>query len=335
SIASAAEGDELACNMIDGYEDVTLSSDLVFSTTPVSGSKMTGHADNGKIYFWGRVNGATATECEFTLTTSSGDVTVKVPAANVFKNNAFNIASSFAPALPSGALKGVFSVSDTKKVYFSKGNLYADRLENLYFEANQYSSASSFDESHISHFFYSEDARGAIKGHSFGEEYLFCDESHKVSVDRGEAIYYALSKEEWQYLFITRADASSKVGFATVGGVEGIIILPDTFTDPMKNNGNAAFAPKSSTGWTANIYTIGGNWEAMETAGAVFLPAAGFRSGSDFLSDVYGYGYYCSSTVIDCERAYYMYFTSDGVNTYHSAERDRHGHSIRLVTDVK
>ena len=38
SIASAAEGDELACNMIDGYEDVTLSSDLVFSTTPVSGN---------------------------------------------------------------------------------------------------------------------------------------------------------------------------------------------------------------------------------------------------------------------------------------------------------
>ena len=42
-----------------------------------------------------------------------------------------------------GALPGKFSVSATKQVYFSKGNLYADGDKALHFEANQYDSANS------------------------------------------------------------------------------------------------------------------------------------------------------------------------------------------------
>ena len=238
--------------------------------------------------------------------------------------------------VPDGALPGVFSVSATKKVHFSQGNLWADGDKALHFEANQYSStsssASSWDASHVSHFTWSSTIGAAVETTCSGDN-LFCDKSHKVSVDGGEAIYYALSTEEWQYLFNTRADASSKVGFATVGGVKGIIILPDTFTDPMKNNGSAAFAPKSSVGWTANIYTIGGNWEAMETAGAVFLPAAGYRN-KNRVYDVGDSGFYWSSTAKDSRYAYYMYFPSYNVAPS-SLDLRSMSYSVRLITESK
>lgn len=99
-----------------------------------------------------------------------------------------------------------------------------------------------------------------------------------------------LSKDEWLYLF----HDSKKFGFATVGGVPGIIILPDSFTDPKTNKGSKAFVSQT-TGWTANEFAAGGNWDAMENAGAVFLPAAGYREGTDD-TKVGSVGFYWSSS---------------------------------------
>ena len=203
----------------------------------------------------------------------------------------------------------------------------------MHFEANQYSSASSWDASHVSHFTWSSTVEAAVGDYNEGEGYLFCDEIHKVSVDGGEAIYYALSTEEWQYLFNTRDAAASKVGYATVGGVNGIIILPDNFTDPMKNNGNGAFVPKSSTGWDINVYKSGDNWNAMESAGAVFLPAAGGRDGSS-VSDVGFNGLYWSSTAEDEYYAYYVHFNFNAVIP-DSSKDSSNGYSVRLITESK
>ena len=99
----------------------------------------------------------------------------------------------------------------------------------------------------------------------------------------------------------------------------------------MKNNGSAAFVPKSTIGWTANVYTIGGNWEAMETAGAVFLPAAGRRDGSD-VSSVGDYGGYWSSTAHAPDDAYGVDFNSSDVYPIITADRNR-GYSVRLITE--
>lgn len=208
-------------------------------------------------------------------------------------------------------LPGKFSVSATKQVYFSKGNLWADGSNALHFEANQYSSASSWNASHVSHFTWSSTVEAAVDNNS--GDYLFCDESHKVSVDGGEAIYYALSKDEWTYLF-----SNHSYKWASVNGLRGYVIAPDGFK-----------------GELANSYA---NDAELVTAGnLVFLPTAGHRCGSD-VSLVGANGYYWSSTALDSASMYSLYFEVDGAwpdEVYDSRSTGYNGYSVRLVTEVK
>ena len=213
------------------------------------------------------------------------------------------------PKLPDGALSGEFSVSATKKVHFSKGNLYADGDKALHFEANQYSTASSWNASHVSHFTWSSTVEAAVGNNNSGD-YLFCDESHKVSVDGGEAIYYALSRDEWTYLFNNHSKK-----WASVSGLGGYVIAPDGFEGDL-----------------ANSYA---NDAELVTAGnLVFLFAAGNRRGSD-VSLVGANGYYWSSTAFDSVSTYYLYFDSDGVYPNDGYDGRDNGFSVRLVTEVK
>lgn len=157
---------------------------------------------------------------------------------------------------------------------------------------------------------------------------------------------------EWEYVLTGRTDAASKVGFATVGGQNGIIILPDEFTDPMKNGGSGAFVPKATTGYGANVYTAGGDWEAMEANGAVFLPSAGGRLGTTVTVDGdsripytdNSHGGYWSSTCTygggynrpDYTRACYVKLFSNAVSVGTGTNtQQRYGLSVRLVRDVE
>jgi len=139
-----------------------------------------------------------------------------------------------------------------------------------------------------------------------------------------------LSIKEWDYLFRSRLNASSKFGYATVAGVYGIILLPDLFTDPMTNGGSGAFVPEATTGWTANVYTSGGNWDAMESAGAIFLPTAGYRDGS-YVANAGKYGFYWSSTVDDANYAWSVNISSDVISTSYALRYT--GLSVRLVRE--
>jgi len=55
-----------------------------------------------------------------------------------------------------------------------------------------------------------------------------------------------------------------------------------------------SFTPTPNN-YTTNVYTAG-DWELMEAAGAVFLPAAGDRFGTDINSIKAGNGYYWTPT---------------------------------------
>ena len=246
----------------------------------------------------GNVHAVTAGTANITVTTTDGGKTatcaVKVKAA-----------------LPANPLPGEFSVSTTKKVHFSKGNLWADGSNALHFEDAQWKSASagSKDASHVSHFTWSDNITRAVSDSNSGDN-LFCDESHKVSVDGGDAIYYALSKDEWIYLFNNHTK-----GWASVNGKIGYVIAPDGFT----GNLESSYADDAALASAGNL---------------VFLPAAGYCSGSN-VDDVGGSGHYWSSTVVIYSfSAYDVVFDSNyfdpGFFDYRS-----YGLSVRLVTDVK
>ena len=209
--------------------------------------------------------------------------------------------------LPADAHKGVFSVSANKKVYFSQGNLWADYNKALHFEANQYSFAGIFDADHRSYFTWSSTVEAAVGNTNSGDN-LFCDESHKVSVDGSEAIYYALSKYEWRYLFNNHSKK-----WATVNSVKGYVIAPD----------NVILQAKK-TSYTAT---------ELNDANLVFLPAAGLRYGS-YVYNVGVSGYYWSSSAYDSDHAYDVNFDSDDVYLDFIDFRN-FGFSVRLITECQ
>jgi hypothetical protein len=114
--------------------------------------------------------------------------------------------------------------------------------------------------------------------------------SNTTLTNSGTEKWRTLSKEEWEYLFSN----SAKYGPATVAERAGIVLLPDSFSDPNKNGGSGAFVSVSQkTG-----------------AGAVFLPAGGI-----FYQGTFGYssadmGHYWTSTpnTNGNTKAYYFAF---------------------------
>lgn len=249
------------------------------------------------------------------------------------------------------ALVGDFSVANGKQVRFAKANLrcdvwYESRGPEWRFSDNQYNynTTGVVNPGVITLFTWGYNPEKSIITNS--------SDGYNVSVANGENLtqtqdwgsaiddkgtWRTLTVAEWNYLFEGRAGAAHKYGFATVNGTHGILVLPDIFTDPMKNGGSGAFVPQTiTTEWNANVYTTGGNWEAMEAAGALFLPAAGSRSGNSIQLNFGGnyettYGRYWSSSYN--KGAYALLFEGDG-KLYTSTADTSLGYSVRLITEA-
>lgn len=244
-----------------------------------------------------------------------------------------------------------FSVSSTKQVFFSKGNLYYDGSKYC-FEGNQYHTTSGNEtSSHVGHFYWSSGKGTARSLLNYTDPCAATDdeffanhpESFAVNGQTGWSVLTGGQNGEWYYLLNTRTDAAKKVGYATVCGKNGIILLPDDFEDPKTNTSTScvggAFVPISSTGWDQNVYTSGDNWNSMESAGAVFLPAAGSRDGASgrpkpALVNYFGErGYYWSVTPSDVGTACSVLFIDGYVDPSGNGTRAR-AFSVRLVTDI-
>lgn len=102
--------------------------------------------------------------------------------------------------------------------------------------------------------------------------------------------WYTPKRIELDYLLHTRANAASLYAEGKVGCINGLIVLPDVWNLPQGLTFNAGFA----SGFNTNTYTYS-QWALMESAGAVFLPAAGYRGGATNYS-VGTYGCYWAST---------------------------------------
>ena len=139
-------------------------------------------------------------------------------------------------------------------------------------------------------------------------------------------LWRTLTSSEWNYLFNTRKNAEYLWSRGTVNGVYGMILLADDFVKPA----SVTWTPAAS-GWTTNVYDAE-HWKAMETAGAVFLPAAGSRYGQD-VDDVQSYGGYWSGTASNSRSACRLGFDDYRLFPQISNRRD-YGDSVRLVQDL-
>lgn len=217
--------------------------------------------------------------------------------------------------MPNDFLIGTFSVADGKKVCFAKGNLYYNANTSTWsLKDNQYSITSSWSSTDCGHFYWRDNRNSYFYGatersvNKLGMDGV-------AEVDWGRAYnndntnITVLTKAEWEYL-LNRTD---KKGFGTVNGVKGIVLLPDVFRDPYSGTGseyNNRFTPDGT--YAQNTYNLDG-WERMEYAGAVFLPVAGCRVGSDnnpqFLSTDRAY-YWAKDRESNNGMPYWLY--SDG-----------------------
>jgi len=240
-----------------------------------------------------------------------------------------------------GASKSLFSVSETQKVHFSRGNLQYQASSNTWrFAENQYdyygeanSSVSSTYSGWIDLFGWGTGNNPTLSSTATNDYMEYHEWGDNAIVNGGNqaSMWRTLTYEEWQYLFATRTDATSKYGTAIIDGrYKGLVLLPDDWTLPSDVSFTAGFKDTGTDDdYSQNNYTIA-EWQKMEEAGALFFPAAGVREGTAIWNvDVYGL-YWSSSSAYEIH-CYDLWFSSSIVWPSHD---ERYlGFSVRLVKD--
>ena len=245
-----------------------------------------------------------------------------------------------------GAINGYFSIGESSKISFSQGNLqYQASTGTWRFAEHQYDMIGS-DNSNISSSYsgwidlfgwgtsgyngknpYMTSTNYSDYGDGYndiaGTSYDWGVYNKIYNGGNSAGMWRTLTNSEWNYVISNRTDASYLRGTATVNGVNGLILLPDNWTLP-----TGVTFTYGEGGWSQNTYSAS-EWSKMEANGAVFLPAAGYRDGTD-VYNVGSYGYYWSSSAYDGYYAHCLDFGSCGVNTDDYDYRDD-GPSVRLV----
>ena len=258
-----------------------------------------------------------------------------------------------------GVLNGEFSVSAVKKVHFSRGNLRAYYNSSgsweWYFHTNQYDyvgnavgntaingkgSLSSTNQ-YVDLFGWSTSSTSyGIYNSTNNSQYSgSLLDWGSIAIANGGYVancWFTMSYTQWSYLLNSRTTTTTNMPTGTnsgsaryikaqVASKNGLILFPDNYAHPT----GASVSVSNAAYNTANIgygsFTVSAeNWTKMEEAGAVFLPAGGYRHGTEII-DAGSYGAYWTSggTSLD-----YSSSIVEEYNTQHST-----GCSVRLVIE--
>ena len=199
-----------------------------------------------------------------------------------------------------GVLEGVFSVAPEKQVRFSAGNLQYNAVAGLWRFADK-----QYDRIGDDNLRYGKNYAGWIDPFAWGTSgyrekypYYFSPNSayygngadkniDGTSYDWGvynrianggdrEGMWRTLSVYEWDYLLTGRPDAWLLRTMGQVNGVQGLVVMPDDWLkrgfDTLLYSTIYLFTPEQ--------------WQVMERAGAVFLPAAGMCKMMNYVAGV-------------------------------------------------
>ena len=260
---------------------------------------------------------------------------------------------------PNGILPGKFSVSSSKKVQFSQGNLqYQASTKTWRFAHHQYDIIGNNDVAGYGNSYIGNTYSGWIDlfGWGTGNNPVLSSTSesnYRVFVDWGtNAIsnggnqanqWRTLSKDDLDYLFLQRGNAAKLLGLGKVNGRRGLIILPDNWHTPS----DVTFTPSTSLGMTRDTYSYSDSgsdhyrdnvytaeqWNIMESAGAVFLPEAGYRRSTSYEPS---YGCYWSSYKRSDGYVMHLEFSNHEIIPHTMAElKSYDGLSVRLVREIE
>ena len=267
------------------------------------------------------------------------------------------------PTLPEGVLNGLFSVSENAQVRFSQGNLqyqastgtwrFAESQTDYIGEGNA-NVGESYDgwidlfgwgtsgynhggnayqpwstSEHYSDYY----AYGGAHNHLF-EQSGQADWGYNAIANGGNAEnagWRTLRREEWKYLMEERTTVSG-IHFANacVDGTNGMLLFPDNWDGSYTINA----ADHYSADFTNNLISAT-DWTSLQSAGVVFLPAAGVRAEGTQTAYIQSGSVYWSSTASSNELAYSMYFIVGEKHRDVDANDRVLGASVRLVMDLE
>ena len=235
---------------------------------------------------------------------------------------------------------GVFSVSADKQVTFSPGNLQYHRMNKEWRFAENQTDCIGEDNIYdgwLDLFGWSTTVTNfGVSTSKDGADYYgsFVDwGTNKIGTD-ARRTWRTLTEDEWLYLLDSRPSASTLQGIAQVNGVNGLILLPDDWTCPTGITFTSGLSDGSVEAYGQYQTFSADQWSKLESAGAVFLPAAGYRHRYDSnVSGVQDRGYYWSATEDHGDLAICFFFHSNEV--YMSNDDLNNGLSVRLVKDLQ
>jgi hypothetical protein len=275
--------------------------------------------------------------------------------------------------IPVGAIKGKFTINNTgKQVYFAKGNLQAvctsadnnpssPETFTWQFAENQWDCVGNNAANNSIDGNGSVSAAGTVDlfGWSTAATTYGIHNSTSGSdysgdfVDWGGIIgtgWRTLTKDEWNYLFMTRESGSKVNGMspspdnarythATIntdngtGGIRGMILFPDGVTVNYSDATSWGGINQYSN-WNGSTKCTTSQWNALAAKGFVFLPTGGVRNGTK-ISNSNNNGYYWSSYTASPTSGY-AHYTRVVPTTEPTTDSDSRkiGISVRLVYEV-
>ncbi len=295
-----------------------------------------------------------AGEYTFTFEYSTNILTITYPTATPTPT----------PSDDANKLPGAFSVSGTKVVYFSKGNLQATTADNgntwtWGFAEKQYDVIGDAVANKAINGGGTVSSNGAVDlfgWSSNANNYYGIDNSTSVDDYSGNfqdwganmgSDWRTLNGAQWEYLLHTREPGSlaggtsnprfTRATILTDGtapsqNIFGLILFPDDFNDG--NNyieGVTWNGINSYSSYVSPTSCTTAGWATLESMGCVFLPAPGWRSGNE-VTNAGAFGIYWSSSKESEENASCIYFSNTDVSAFHSYITT--GASVRLVSET-
>ena len=266
--------------------------------------------------------------------------------------------------IPTGAINGKFTINaDGDQVYFSQGNLqYIGSAAEPYwkFAENQWdclgtTTGQNSNVHNVDRDLFGWGTSGWDCGNTYYHPWDILNSSGSSYGPTGAnnltgayansdwGVYNPISnggnqpnqwrtptKEEWGYVFDTRTTASGiRYAKANVNAVNGVILLPDDW-----NTNYYSLSDTNTNDIDFSVNTItASEWGVLEQHGAVFLPATGYRFGAS-VKNVGSRGYYWSSSYVNGNYAYGLYFYDSDLNPQDCSNRT-YGRGIRLVRVVE
>ena len=239
-------------------------------------------------------------------------------------------------------LNGLFSAGDDTQIYFSRGNLrYTRSTDTWSFATYQYDFVGAANTNGaeladvVDLFGWSTDGnpntKWGISTSTNTDDYKgdFVDWGTNVIGESPANTWRTPTGDEWIYIFTQRPNAGALYGVAQVAGVNGLILLPDNWTGVSGITFKSGYPTNNDNFADYQSFTLD-QWNIMEANGAVFLPQAGMRSGTQ----VTDYTHYWAATKKSDTNAALLHFTGNRI-VPNGENNIAFGFVVRLVQTQK